>query len=478
MTRSLARLVAFLPCTLVAQDARFRPDDRIVLREFSHVRAVAADHRYIYGVTDGGLIVRDHRFGRWLAPRTTLDGYPTEPVTLAFTDETDQSLWLGTATGLFKYTPLLDRFERAAGMPPLRVPRGRAFDALRERYPFVDGMAPMVLTDTRLRTSRFTDVALIPGTATYWLGTTGAGLVELDASIARFEPHPFGLLSDGVAALWLAPDGVWSVTDGRGRRQGLSFVTYDFQQGRWDEGPPATGFGASVFRAVLGRERALWLASDHGLWRVEPERQHRLWGTGDGLPDASIYSLAQGPAGLWVGTALGLAHIADDETVTVIDRQLTVLALSAARDTVWVGTMRGLGVTWPGAGGVLIPEAVREVADLRGPILGLGRTGDTLMAVTPDRMVWRAGGREAWQAERVLSPEIGVLMAVVGDDGGAWVGGVHGLAWFDYAARAFQVFAGPTVLPGGVRGLAVEGEFLWVATDRGLVRLRKRALVP
>ena len=61
------------------------------------------------------------------------------------------------------------------------------------------------------------------------------------------------------------------------------------------------------------------------------------------------------------------------------------------------------------------------------------------------------------------------------DEGGVWVGGTNGLAFWDLAHASFRVLLVPDDLPAPVRDVAVERRWLWVATDSGLVRLARDA---
>jgi ligand-binding sensor domain-containing protein len=151
-----------------------------------------------------------------------------------------------------------------------------------------------------------------------------------------------------------------------------------------------------------------------------------------------------------------------------------VLALSAARDTVWVGTTAGLALAVPG-GDLLVPAGWDALPELRAAIVAITRVADTLVAATPDDLLWRTP-ETGWRVVQTVGPRLGTMYALAPAAGGVWVGGRNGLARFGFADSDLRVFGAPGDVPGPVRGIASEGEYLWVATESGLVRFDRRAL--
>ena len=72
---------------------------------------------------------------------------------------------------------------------------------------------------------------------------------------------------------------------------------------------------------------------------------------------------------------------------------------------------------------------------------------------------------------------MGDLTALAADGEGVWIGGERGVAFYRFGSRAFQFYNALGDLPGRVNDLAVDDEYLWVATDRGLVRFTKSAML-
>jgi ligand-binding sensor domain-containing protein len=274
------------------------------------------------------------------------------------------------------------------------------------------------------------------------------------------------------------PGGVWVGTDGRGPRAGLTFVAEDLQRYAFEEGPAGTAFGGHAVRALMARGGEVWAATDRGVVRVVPNGETRRLTTGNGLPDNETYALAQGPSGAWIGTAMGLGFLPRDGDAVraAAGVPVPVLALSAARDTVWVGMTLGLGLAEPG-GDILILPGGDSVPELRQAIVAITRVADTLVAATVNQILWQPPDG-AWRVVQSVGPQLGAIYALAPDDGGVWVGGRDGLVRFGFAASDLRVFRVPGDVPGLVRGITSDRNYLWVATDAGLVRFERSALHP
>jgi ligand-binding sensor domain-containing protein len=509
-------LVAAGAMPLMAQAGFWREDERVIVADQSVVVAVAATENRVYVATATSLGIYDRMFRQWAPPVTVVDGYPREPVTVALADPAEDAVWLGTATSVVRYRPVLRTFDvypvvggvrnlafdrddpfgglyvlTAAGwqqlprgglmLAPSGPPSGARFVtplAVREaeaRLPFLRTMGANALLDDRLRSYRFTSAAVVPGVEEYWLGTNGMGLVRVDALVALIEPVPAGLLSTGVGAVLATRDGVWVGSDEQSRRTGLTWVSDDLQRYAYEEGPRGTGFRAGVVRALVARGEEIWAGTDQGIVRIEPGVATRRIQTVDGLPDDDVFALAAGPAGVWVGTALGLAFVpADSFEVRRSEGPLApVLALAAAGESAWVGFTEGLGLAAPD-GQVFAAPGADTLAELRDAIVALTLLGDTVVAATHNRLLWRAGAGP-WHVERYLG-EVAPIYALAGDAGGLWVGGAGGLARVRLAAQFVIPFPVPRDAPAPVRGIAVTDRFIWLGTQAGLVRFSRDAL--
>ncbi|MGH7613307.1 MAG: two-component regulator propeller domain-containing protein [Gemmatimonadales bacterium] len=504
-----------------AQTRLWRPEDRVVISDFRSVDAVAASTWIVYAATRHGLLLYDRRSRAWQLPVTALDGYPAARVRVALADPAGNAVWLGTADGWARYDAdvrqwdrgpatggvsdlLLDARNPASGVflrdrlgwsflprgalfpqpgttlpPPERQVKPLDVETALATAPLADAIRALILTDPRLRTYRFTSAARTTDDTDLFFGTSGLGLVRLDAAMGQWETLNFSLLGVGSDALAPGPGGVWAVGSPRfGGRGGITWLPEDLATTTPLEPPPGNEQGPAAVHRMIAAAGALWIATGGGVLRVDPDGgRTRRFTLGDGLPSEDVRAIAPAPDGVWIGTTRGLAVItADNRVVRVGGFAQPVLSLLAVRETLWVGSVAGLGVLPPGAAEPVVSSALADEPALRAPVVALTRTGDTLVAVLEDQVTWRDPGTGRWTVVRPRAA-LGRLTAAVGDVGGVWLGGQIGLAWWSIARATFHVLTIPGDLPAPVRDLAAASPWVWVATDSGVVRLRRAAVV-
>lgn len=484
------------------------------------VTAVAASPFQVYAATLHGLIIYDRGTDHWLLPQTPLDGYPTAPVRVAIADPVGNGVWLGTGDGWAHYNQDIDQWDSgilpggvrdafidsqdpASGLYVLGisgwefVPRGgivatpaftlpppgrrlgpQPLALVLGRAPVVDAMRARLLTDSRLRTYQYTSGALSPERPNeLFLGTTGLGLLRVDPSTGQGGPLPFGLPNPRASVVVAGPGGVWTVGSARaGERRGLTWVADDFSTFTVNEDALGRGTPVLLAQRMLYAGRALWLGTDQGLWQMPTgEGRGRFFDIGAGLPGSNVLSLARAPDGVWVGTAQGLAVITASGTVTrMIGYDRAIPALVAQGESLWVGTVDGLALLAPGSMAPTVPPELAQVPSLRVPIVALANARDTVVTATADQLGWRDPATGVWTVLRPRAP-VGVITALAADGGGVWIAGTSGLAYWDIARQTFRGIAVPGDIPAAIRDVTVEGDYVWVATDAGLIRLTRDA---
>ncbi len=512
--------VAFfrIPATTAQTGTRtWRPEERVVLRDYSSVFQVAATNEAVYAATGGGLIVHDIRFNRWLTPLTELDGFPGgEGVTAMLGDPLDESIWIVAVDELLHYLPRIQLIERIA-MPqrieslffdasdpfsglyvstlnrqwffvargssiPVRVVRlpasgqrlvSSSLARVLRSFPAADAMQATALIEPG-RQYRYTSAAADRMGRMAYFGTNGLGMFRYDAGVARLEPMPFGLLADGVGAI-AASNGevvVGTTPDSRLPTRytpGFTWLTENLEEFRFDRGQGLAGYRFREVRDIARWKDEWWAATDAGVVRVGGRRSETIDRRG-GLPANDTYALAVTTDGLWVGTSRGLAVLREDGTSVQV-AQGTFDALAHDERTVWVGGPSGVfHVAGDGAG------TTRPTGDplLREPIEALAVAQGRVVVATRDQIVWRDGDG-GWTRETPFG-DLGRITALTADEDGVWVGGQLGVQYFRFATREFVRAAGPGDLPGAVTDLGASRDFLWVGTEGGLVRIEKRAV--
>ncbi|MGD8727667.1 MAG: hypothetical protein PVH40_08480 [Gemmatimonadales bacterium] len=503
----------------------WRVGERVIISDFSYITALGASRDLLYVVSPEGLGIYDRRFHRWEPPVTAVEGFPAQPVSVALVDPVDRALLMGTMSGLLRYTRgmrlleqifvpggvfnlMLDRDDTFSGTylrtrygwqflprgslnpvpagslpPPHRQIRAGSVDEILDRMPHILARSAELLTDRRMRRARFTAATIAPDNEDVYLGTDGAGLLEVDM-MTNATRMPFGLLAPSVGALALGEGGVWVGTGYLPARVGFTWVSDDIQTYAAEEGPPATGFRFRVVHdLVADGEQALWAATDAGLWHVmvggRGGRGRATRIAPELISEAEhVFAVAPATTGLWAGTQRGLLFVdVDGDAYRVDDRvRFPILSLAAQGDTVWLGSEVGLGATWVGAEEIVITADQTNEPQLRAPIVDLAFTHDTLVAALQDRIAWRTP-EGVWRIERVVTVELGDLTSLAADSGGMWIGGTRGFAFYRFDARSFAFFDARGDAPGPVRDVAAGEGYLWVGTDAGLARFTKRAVL-
>jgi len=434
----------------------------------------------------------------------------------ALADPLDNSLWLVRPSGWVHFNPDLQLWT--SGESPARI-RGIAFDLMAPDgllletsqgwfratrgssivFPSEPPAQPLrpaspeevarsnpslmtgagVMVDGRMRPVTYTAAARSFDRLGWYLGTDGAGLLYLREGSAFPERLSFGLPGERLGALFAAPGGVWVASDAeRETPAALTFVASDLSEFRSVFGPPATGLPFGRVRKLIGVGLSLWAATDFGVARIDPQTSRvDLIDERRGLPDSRAYSIVSRRGWIAAGTAHGAARISDSMDVIRVAPGFVgpAYAVAISADTTWIGTDQGLFFTVSRDGELLQPKALAGSGQFRGPVIGLEWVGESLVALTRERIFWRSGGR--WIAGPVQSAALGPLRAFAPQGSGAWLAGERGVGFARLDSPVGSILQVGD-LPAPPVDLALDADHLWVATDAGLVRFRLDAVAP
>ena len=512
-------VLAALPVHAQSPSRDWRPEDRTVIGDFSHITAVAAALDRVYAASPSQVLIWNPQFQQWQGPYDPPDPQLLLRVTGALVDPLDNSLWLAGADRWIHFQPELQLWDQ--GIVPgglqtiafdandpttglflrtrlgwLLLPRGgiapsptrvparplspaRIDDVLRSS-PTLQANSAQILVDPRLNVARFTAAARSFDNLGWYLGTSGVGLLYMPDGAAIPERLPFGLRSPVAGAVFGWPDGVWVATDRTPTAEpALTFVARDLKGFRSLQGLPAAGLPFNQVRKLAGQGSALWAATDRGVTRIATnDGRVDLIDEARGLPDGVVYAVVSRQGRITVGTRRGVARVDDSLRIMRVAPRFVdpVIAVFPAGDSVWVGTQRGLLLALPGQEDVVRPAALASPA-LQAPVVALGSLGDTIVALTRDQFLWRDPRTQVWTLGPNLSGLLGGLVGFAADGPGFWVAGERGVAFARLTTPAVHPLREGD-LPGQSNDLAVDGEFLWVATDAGLVRFRLDAIRP
>lgn len=243
------------------------------------------------GTLGAGLNRLDRRAGTFTRYRAE----PDRPHTLcndliwALYEDRRGGLWIGTDEGLCAFSPRTGQFTRYRLPGPSDMTRQPPVHTIledRKGALWIGTTAGLYRLDPQTGSARwyeqpgheqttsstfFVQSLHLDQTDALWIGTLGGGLYRFDPATQYFNRHR--LLRDGKDEL--VSEGIWAIheqTDG-----------------------------------------ALWLGSDLGLTRFEPQTgAARHFTRADGLPGSIVYALLEDDAKrLWMSTNLGLARLDD-----------------------------------------------------------------------------------------------------------------------------------------------------------------------
>lgn len=519
---SRALLVAallLLPSCATAQlpSRDWRPDERVVIGDFRFINAVAATYDRVYAVSPWQLLIWRPGFREWEGPFNPPDPRFLQGVTAALADPLDNSVWLARPRGWTRYEPdlrlwsggdvpggiqaiafdlsnptggLLMRtregwfeLQRGALSPvPASAPQQPvvppSVDGFLRDHPALAGLSAGVLADARLRRAGFTSVARSFDRMGWYLGTSGVGMFFLPEGAAVPEPLPFGVAGPSVSALFAVPGGIWAMSERTSLNDAtLTFLSSDLREVRYLAGPSATGLPFNTARKLTGAGQGLWAATDQGAARIELESGRvELLDDTRGLPDRRVFDVTTRQGWLGVASETGVVRYTLDSLVPLrvapsLDRVAYAIALNA--DTTWIGTDDGLVFTL-GEGGDLQRPAGMQGLDFAEPVIRLAWMGRSLVGLTPTRVIWRNDSSQ-WQAGVDYENQLGRLRSLVVDGEGVWLAGERGAGW----ARLGLPVVRPVLegdIPGDARDVAVDEDYVWIASEGGVVRFTREAL--
>ena len=424
------------------------------------------------------------RPGGWVHYQPDIQLWDQGPVTegiqsIAFDqDNPGAGLFLRTRSG-WQLLPRGGTVPSPAPAPMHPVAPQTVGEAIRSN-PSLQANAATILTDNRLRTVRYTAAARSADNRGWYLGTSGIGAIYLADGSPLPERMTFGLPANRVGAVFSWPGGVWAATDRTALSDAaLTFVATDLARFSSLPGRSATGTPFSQVRELAGQGRAVWAATDFGVARVEPaDSSVQLVDQRRGLPDSRVYSIVSRGGRIVVGTAHGVARLGDSLQVERIapgyaDAVYTVFPVG---DSVWAGTPSGLLLALPDGQNLVRPAGLASPS-LQAGVVDLAPLADTLVALTRDQLLWRDPRSRQWTLGPNLSGLLGRLRRFVADGPGFWVAGDRGVGFARLGTPPLRPLREGD-LPGAANDLAVDGDFLWVATDGGLVRFRLNVIRP
>ncbi|HWO56583.1 MAG TPA: two-component regulator propeller domain-containing protein [bacterium] len=484
MALSAAALLVGSAIALADPNPRYKPGDWRAFTSLRFVTSAAEAPDYVYFGTRGGVARFDRYARRWATPLTTAEGLPSNDIQrLAYNPDTDE-LFAQTPAGYSVFRRVWDEWRYSPSFPdslvrPWAEPRiegwylPRGYDVLTEGY----------FTDPHLRSYRIAG-AIEDSYGNVWIGTWGDFVWRQPYAGFDLEPQEWGLFHDNVAAIFLDSGKVFFGGPTYYTTEGALSI-YDTVNSTWQyiEARYVDGFATDAIYQFAGTPdgKTLWMATDLGVVRYDrASGRFRTYGRSRGLTDDRVNTICLDGDFLWVGTESGVdaIYLPNDSAFSATSSEVgnaRVRAIAAARDVVWLGTDRGLfRLVKPAAEWTRYDRAdgafARSVRSLVvhdghlyvGMERGIGVIDLNLR--DPARVYESVDGL----------PDDNVFSLAV-TDSILWAATRSGLVRFVPATRERRVFTvDDGMLSNLVQVIQVDGDYLWLGTEKGANRFRWR----
>ncbi len=391
-------------------------------------------------------------------------------------EDKQQNIWLATnSQGLFRIdaSNKVRHFTSADGLPSLTI---ETLHEDRLGNLWVGTASGLV----RLTQSMLTQIRDVPSVPVISIAEDRSGNLIIGAETGlfrgqgdRFTPYYPQRLQAGISQLLADKEGTLWVGTARG-------TVYRVTDDMIDQVGPSEGLPDSRIKSLyLDAENSLWIGTNSGLVRLRKANFSTI-SSQQGLPGDYVRSVLHTKEGnILVGTSHGLARIAGTRTETIPlplnDTPMpSILSLHQQGDTLLIGTHQyGLVVMQPGfqikqfnmASG-LASNQVRAVLQQQDGTIWVG-SSQGLTRIREQKLT-------TYTKRNGLLDDY--VMALAEDNSGTvWIGTESGAALYSDGALqplSLDHLDNTSSVYGFYPGQ--NGEYMWLATDRGLIRYRYR----
>jgi ligand-binding sensor domain-containing protein len=451
----------------------------ITYADFGFVNHIAASIDHVYFATTNGIVRYNKIEARWAAPLTGSGGIDDRDIKKIWVDTFDEKLYAATGLGYFEYDLLFQRWFPIIEAPALESDNRhiRAPQVLYPPFSYNYSGSDEILIDAYGRYYSFSDV-LDDNSGTLWIGTWGHGPAKAGASSGIIDLLPYGLLQNRVNTIYRDGRLLWlsgAVYDSY--RTGISVFDTDNNQFRHIESGLDNDFPAVDVNCLSGDSDYIYVGTETGLlvFDKKTEKFVRRLSPRTGLADENVLSLGIIGDSIFVGTEGGLSILTfenDSLVVSIPEAFLNriVYDFQAADSAVWIASDEGAFRLEVSSGKVqrfqdptlILFSRVYDIESFRKDLWFVADAGILKLDLStgdiePFRQVTQKIGARALAVN-------GQVAAVASDRGLT-------LIHHNVARPYSREFTTEDGLPSNyVYSLVMDGDYLWVGTDRGLTR--------
>jgi len=434
---------------------------------------VVGDDRNAFLRTEGGVLVYDYR--RRAFTDNLMPGQPLQGITYS----TGKSrLYMKTQAGdAFEYNPV---FRRATSVREQDV-QGGGEGASVNLTGLSLGSDYFFLGDAvRDKWNRRADLV---GARQFeydnlWVLTRGFGAFLGSARRKEAQPLWFGLYDAAAQSLFTDGKNIWF--GGLRADGGLTSSRTDLTDWKVYPAQQEYDFPNGSIRAILPWKGFLWMATGLGVVRLEPEHKQFRHFRKLGTNDLTVFSLLVHEDKLFAGTEQGVARL-DNPDGQFVDLgnpggiAVPVFDLSEKGKDLWAATKYGLFVHYKGEWKTLNDVSGEDVPEALGQeIKSVAYHDSSLYWVSDNRIMTKsrkALPRVLLERDRPFRIRFDGQYLLVGWYGGFTAWNMERGLWTDFTLA--------DGIPGTqVLSFAKAGDFLWVGTDQGVMRIALRGYLP
>ncbi len=465
---------------LASGSGAFRPDNQaMTLAGFQYINYIATSQAKVYFATTNGITIYNKLTNQWEEPLTGADGLAGTDIKRIWVDRFDEHLYAEQSSGLYEYNFTFERWLSAMELPPI--------DSDDKHLPAPTVMFPPfgfnylgngTMVDADSRSFTFSDL-VDDGAGNLWIGTWGYGAAKAGTGSKNIELLPYGLLQSAAYTL-LDEDSVLWVSGPmlNSRRTGITGIDREENRFTFLETGIHPDFPAVNINCLAGNQSYLIVGTETGMLLINRATQlvDRRIDRRRGFPDDNITSLQTiGQDTVFIGTTGGLLlyEISRDSIGFVAHRQFfnnIIYDLTTSEGYLWIGSNVGayrLSLETGKLQRYQDPDQVlfNRVFDIQkydtyiwfASDNGLVRLDLEDGSTTPYRVSSRKLDSRVMDVNdriAVISNESGITMIFLDDE--------------ELRTRDFSIEDG--IASTYVYALHLDGDYLWIGTDKGLTR--------
>ncbi|MBN1212046.1 MAG: hypothetical protein JXA92_05660 [candidate division Zixibacteria bacterium] len=453
-------------------------DQAVTFANFNFINQVASSMSHTYFATTEGIIRYNKFERRWELPLTGSDGMTNEEIKRVWVDTFDDMLYAQTAFSLYEYDLTFDRWYPIDELPEINNDSrhlSRDEPLLPPfQFNFVGGGS---LVDPFARSFPISDI-LNDNSGRLWIGTWGYGPATAPSTSALVELIPYGLLQNRVNAIYLDDSLVWVAgAIGNSPRTGISVYNPEANSFFYVESGVSSFFPAGDINCLDGNGAFVYIGTEYGVYILDRERlsvTDRI-DRRRGLIDDNVISLKCKGDSLFVGTEAGLTMISGNGDSTKYIRpqyffDRVIFDIELVGDYLWLGTSIGAYRY------SLKTDRLQKFEDpeliITGEIYSIEPYENSLWFASNEgvvRLDTETGATESFRefTRALQSRALAVndrICAIASDKGMTFI-------FYNREKPFSREFTIDDGLPSNyVYELVLDGDFLWVGTDKGLTR--------